>query len=264
MMSRLPVLVLLGLLAGCSTTPPPLDDSADGPPTGGIEPSRIPDAVPKPEPRSRYGNPAQYTVLGQTYQTLESSRGYRERGVASWYGRRFHGRLTSNREPYDMYAMTAAHRSLPLPTYARVTHLGNGRSVVVRINDRGPFHDNRIIDLSYAAAAKLGMLGAGTAPVEIAAIDPLRPTPPPVLATTTQQPRYFLQVGAFGDPGNARRLHRRLSDSLSQTISITPHGRPGNPIYRVRIGPLASVEQVDNLSIELHRMGVEHARVVLD
>jgi rare lipoprotein A len=260
-----PVLILLLGLAGCGTTPPPVDDIPDGPPTTRPDLSTIPDAVPKPEPPSRYGNPASYTVWGKTYHTMGSSRGYRERGIASWYGKRFHGRLTSNREPYDMYAMSAAHRSLPLPTYARITHLGNGRSVVVRINDRGPFHDNRIIDLSYAAAARLGMLNSGTAPVEVTAIDPRQPAPPPpAQPIAPREPRYFLQVGAFGDPGNAQRLHQRLSGLLSEPVSIQHHGRPNSPIYRVRIGPLASVEKADSLTAELRRMGVEQPRVVLD
>ncbi len=132
------------------------------------------DAIPKPEPLSKWGNPPSYTVFGKTYYVRTSSKNYVERGIASWYGKKFHGRRTSSGEPYDMYAMTAAHKTLPLPTYARVTNLENGRTIVVRINDRGPFVDNRLIDLTYSGAKRLGMLAKGTALVEVRAIDPLQ------------------------------------------------------------------------------------------
>ena len=164
----------------------------------------IPDAVPRIEPRSTHGNPVAYEVFGKRYFVLATADGYRERGVASWYGPTFHARPTSSGEPYDMYAMTAAHKTLPIPAYVRVTNLGNGRSVVVRVNDRGPFVDNRIIDLSYTAAYKLDMTRAGTAFVEVEAITPgtlvetaqgvTAAQPPPTL----QAPVLFLQAGAFG------------------------------------------------------------------
>ena len=132
--------------------------------------SALREPTPQDEPRARYGNRSPYTVLGRSYHVLDSARGYVERGTASWYGEKFHGRATSSLEPYDMYAFSAAHKSLPLPTYARVTNLENGRSVVVRVNDRGPFHGTRLIDLSYAAAIKLGMHVKGTASVEVRAL----------------------------------------------------------------------------------------------
>ncbi len=156
------------LLAGCTSTP-----SRDGAPRQ--VPSNlanIPDAVPKWEPRSKYGNPDWYEVFGQRYYVMERADGYSERGIASWYGTQFHGKRTSSGEPYDMMAMTAAHKTLPLPTYVRVTNLDNGRSAVVKVNDRGPFKEGRIIDLSYAAATKLGVAGPGTARVEVVAISP--------------------------------------------------------------------------------------------
>ena len=137
------------------------------------------DAVPRQEYKYRLGNPAFYDEFGVRYRVLETSKGYAERGIASWYGRDFHGRRTSGGEPYDMYAMTAAHKTLPLPTYAEVTHLDTGNRVVVRINDRGPFVEGRIIDLSYAAALKLGIAGAGIARVEVRALDPPAVDPPP-------------------------------------------------------------------------------------
>ncbi|MCB2263863.1 MAG: septal ring lytic transglycosylase RlpA family protein [Candidatus Thiosymbion ectosymbiont of Robbea hypermnestra] len=163
------LLLLLGLLSGCAGTGDKTT-SSDPP-----KPSEIADAKPKVEPRSKYGNPKSYVVFGKRYYTKASSKGYVERGMASWYGKKFHGRKTSNGERYNMYAMTAAHKALPLPTYVRVTLLANRRSVVVRVNDRGPFHGRRIIDLSYAAARKLGMATRGTALVEVRAIDPRRP-----------------------------------------------------------------------------------------
>jgi rare lipoprotein A len=137
-----------------------------------VDLAAIPDAVPRPEPLAAQGNMSEYRVFGETYRTLETSEGYEAEGVASWYGREFHGRPTSSGEPYDMYAMTAAHTTLPLPTYLEVVNLENGRRVVVRVNDRGPFLHGRILDLSYAAAWKLGMLESGTAPVRIRALEP--------------------------------------------------------------------------------------------
>lgn len=132
----------------------------------------VPDAVPKPEVKTRSGNPASYEVDGREYHVLETSEGYREVAIASWYGQAFQGRRTSSGEPYDMYRMTAAHKTLPLPTYVRVTNMENGRSVVLRVNDRGPFIEGRIIDVSFVAAQKLGMVGSGTVQVEVVALDP--------------------------------------------------------------------------------------------
>ncbi len=151
---------------------------ADGAPDVPADVANLPEPVPHAEPVSRYGNRSPYVVLGKTYTVLPSAAGYAERGVASWYGTKFDGRATSNFEPYDMYQFTAAHRTLPLPSYARVTNLENGRSVIVRINDRGPFHEGRLIDLSYAAAVKLGVNVHGTANVEVRGIDPGKPLPP--------------------------------------------------------------------------------------
>ena len=158
----------------------PDNPSQDGPPAAEEIPAnvaQIPDAVPQAEPRSNFGNPDSYEVYGDHYVILKDTRGYKERGYASWYGKKFQGKRTSSGEPYDMFKMTAAHKTLPIPCYARVTNLDNGHSVVVRINDRGPFHEGRIIDLSYTAAVKLGSLGKGSIPVEVEAIDPSMPNP---------------------------------------------------------------------------------------
>jgi rare lipoprotein A len=141
-------------------------------PRGKVDVSNIPDAVPKNEPRSRYGNPGSYVVFGQRYTPLKSAEGYNEKGVASWYGEAFHGKRTSSGEEYDMYAMTAAHKTLPLPTYLEVVNLTNNKRAIVRVNDRGPFHDGRILDLSYVAARKLGVDAQGTSSVAIRAINP--------------------------------------------------------------------------------------------
>ncbi len=165
-------LVLAGL-SGCSSL-----RKGDGPPRGQVDFDSIPDAMPRVEPKSPYGNPPSYEVFGQRYYPLETSRGYLARGTASWYGTQFHGKRASIGEPYDMYAMTAAHKTLPLPSYVRVTNLENGRSIVVRVNDRGPFVEDRLIDLSYVAAGKLRVLGPGTAPVEVRALSPGEPEPP--------------------------------------------------------------------------------------
>jgi rare lipoprotein A len=208
---------------------------------------QLPDAVPRAEPRSRYGNPRQYTVLGKTYQVLPEARGYRERGGASWYGRKFHGRRTSSGEAYDMFAMTAAHKTLPLPCYVRVTHLGNGRSVVVRVNDRGPFHPGRIIDLSYAAAARLDMLQSGSAQVEVEVIDP---DAEPVVASAPQsvaapapaadpgRPGYLI-AGSFSDPVNAVLLREQLLEQKLGQVDIWTEDQRTPPLHRVVLGPFA-------------------------
>ena len=240
----------------------------DGPPVGGpsrADLMRLPDAVPSAEPRSRYGNPPTYVVFGQQYRTMRSSRGYVERGIASWYGRKFHKRLTSSREPYDMFAMTAAHRSLPLPTYVRVTHLENGRSAVVRINDRGPFHPGRIIDLSYAAAVKLGIAGPGSGPVEVRALETGgddRSWPPPRVARKPL--RYFVQIGAYANERNAAKaytLAERLQPGLASVRSVRKEGRI---IHRVRIGPFPGPDETDRVLDVLNAAGMRDAGVVIE
>jgi rare lipoprotein A len=221
------------------------------------------------EPKSKYGNPASYEVFGKRYQTLSQSKGYSARGIASWYGSKFHGQRTSSGEPYDMYGMTAAHKTLPLPSYAQVTNLKNNRSVVVKINDRGPFHDNRLIDLSYTAAWKLGIIKEGTGLVEITALEAGKPEPPPPqLAQPARKekralPELFLQVGAFGDSVNAQRLKERLEEHLKTSILIQGNDTPSHTVYRVQVGPIASVELADHLSQQLGQLGIENPHVVI-
>lgn len=260
-----PVLIVLALsvlLAACAGPRSVRGDGAGRP----IDVSTIADAVPRVEAKSRSGNPASYTVFGRTYHVLESSQGYVERGVASWYGRKFHGNRTSSGEIYNMYAMTAAHKTLPLPSYARVTNLQNGRSVVVKINDRGPFHDNRLLDLSYAAATKLGIRGKGTGLVEVRVIDPRHPQQQ-ARERPAQRPGaegVYIQVGAFGSRQNAERLRRELSaHAIAQVRVESDRGGP-NTLYRVRIGPLASVELADKTVEDLRRLGVENYHIVID
>ena len=226
----------------------------------------IPDAVPRPEPRSAAGNPPFYEVFGQRYFVLESAVGFRERGVASWYGPGFHAERTSNGEPYDMYQMTAAHRTLPLPSYVRVTHLGNGRSVIVRVNDRGPFKDDRVIDLSYTAAAKLGMLESGTALVEVEALTPGASGAGAAVgaAGTPSATPLYVQAGAFGVADNAERLAARLRSEGVEPVFVRADAVSGQPLYRVRVGPIADVTTYDRVVARLRALGVAEPRLALD
>lgn len=248
-----------GLLFGCGG-----DVYRDGAPDGYPDLSHTPDAVPRAEPYNR-GNMRSYTVLGRTYRPMKTSRGFVQQGIASWYGSKFHGNKTANGERYDMYAMSAAHRRLPLPSYVQVRNLENGRTTIVRVNDRGPFHENRIIDLSYAAASKLGMLGKGTALVEIRAIDPRHPqeVKQPSRKPPEHAPRIYIQVGAFGDQGNAQRLASRLSKQLQRNIHINAADSPRGRIHRVQIGPLASVEVADQVVASLEKLQIQDTQVLL-
>ena len=253
------------LLAACATLrhrPPPAPPPPPPvPPPGGVE--SIPDAVPRIEPRSAHGNPPFYDVLGKRYFVLAAADGYLERGVASWYGPTFHGGNTSSGEPYDMYAMTAAHKTLPLPTYARVTNLRDGRSIVVRINDRGPFVANRLIDLSYTAAVKLDMIRDGTTLVEVRA---LTAGVPDELSRSAQSPppSLYVQAGAFAEERNARRLTERLrAAGLASAFVVSPLEGRSN-LYRVRLGPVESVAEFDALAARLSALGVRDAFLALD
>jgi rare lipoprotein A len=248
----------------------------------------VPAAVPRYEPRSMYGNPPFYDVFGKRYFVLSSSADYVERGVASWYGPGFHKVRTSTGEPYDMYGMSAAHKTLPLPCYVRVTNLQNGRSIVVRVNDRGPFVGNRVIDLSYTAAAKHDMLRNGTAMVEVRTVGPaaapgLVPPPPsaappavtaagpssaPVIppAPVTSPPvaALFVQAGAFADPANAQRLAQKLRDGGYGKVIVRDDMIAGRRMYRVRIGPVPDVPDFDRIVAALEQVGVRDAHLALD
>jgi rare lipoprotein A len=269
--------LLAVMISGCGTpakTPPRpggyyLDDGPGAKPPANLD--SIPDATPRAEPINR-GTSRPYVVMGRSYSPMTSHQPYQARGIATWYGRRYHGKPTASGEPYDMYAMTAAHTTLPIPSYARVTNLKNGRSVVVRINDRGPFVDGRIIDLSYTAAHRIGVLGGGSAMVEVVAIlpgsygaplaapaqpapvAPLPESPPPVAARDPGPPApqatqpipvaaeaggHYLQLGAFGSRENAENFLTRMKaqmDGLADNLHV--YSRDG--LYRVHAGPYAS------------------------
>lgn len=216
------------------------------------------------EPLSKYGNPPFYKVNGKRYYTLSTSRGYKEKGIASWYGAEFDGQRTSSGEIFDMYAMTAAHRSLPLPSYVQVTNLENGRQVVVRVNDRGPFHPGRIIDLSYGAAVKLGFAREGTGRVEIRAINPRTGEPYPLpdeeLMASLER-AFYLQVGAFQSRQRAKRLQQRLQAWFEAAVSVSLTQQPPT-FYRVRIGPLSNAEKLDNFAKRLADLGVSDSIIV--
>ncbi len=261
-------LILTALLGGCSLLPTfsgPRGGS-DGAPSGSMDISKIQDAVPKAEPRSRSGNPSSYTVLGRTYHVMNDSRGYKERGIASWYGTKFHGQRTSSGETYSMYAMTAAHKTLPLPTYVRVTNLRNGVQVIVKVNDRGPFHDNRLIDLSYAAATKLGVAATGTGLVEVEALDPSQGLPRPTRNNIAihGNATLFLQVGAFVDRSNAERLLQRLSGPMKNQVRIQTVPSYDQMLYRVQVGPMYSIEQADAVSMQLAQLGISDMHMIIE
>jgi len=219
------------------------------------------DAAAVDLPRSKSGNPPFYEVYGKRYRVLDSGAGYKQRGVASWYGKKFHGRSTSSGETYNMYAMTAAHKTLPLPTNVRVTNLETGKSVILRVNDRGPFVKNRLIDLSYAAAKELDVVTHGTALVEVVALTSASPHP---VSAAGDKVNMYLQVGAFGDRDNAWKLANRLRADGIANAGV--HEKPGEnpPLYRVRIGPVHSVEEFDRLSQQVEMLQIAESHLVVE
>jgi len=255
---------------GCSTTTSMIEPR-DAAPAQPIDVSAIPDAVPRAEPLSRYGNPESYMVYGKRYHTLPSSKGYSERGTASWYGTKFHGKRTSSGEPYDLYGMTAAHKTLPLPTYVKVTNLQNGRSVIVKVNDRGPFHDDRIIDLSYTAAAKLGILGHGTGKVEVTAIDTgsgdtlqmASAAPPTATQTNATRATLYLQVGAFSSQENAERLRNEILGQQIAEVRIVEMESATGTFYKVQVGPLTDTTEADRVVRAPKPLGISESRSIV-
>ncbi len=293
---RLALILALLTLAGCSSVPQRssgghavsshggyyLDDGPGDHPPSAADLAAIPDAVPKDEP-VKASTLKPYRAMGKDYVPLQTVKGYKERGLASWYGRRYNGKPTASGEPYDMYAMTAAHPLLPIPCYVRVTNLENGRSVVVRVNDRGPFHEGRIIDLSYTAAWKLGVL-KGVTPVEVDGIDPDAPAPGPASTTQTttpppaapQQaastaimatplpplasanpepapapntpqpilPGTYLQFGAFATRTGADQLVQQLETRYGNSLPSVVIQQVG-AMFKVRMGPFASVTRAE-------------------
>lgn len=214
-----------------------------------------PDAVPREEPRSRYGNPDSYEVFGETFEVLPSAHGYHAHGVASWYGTQFHGLRTASGEPYDMFAMTAAHKTLPIPSYVKVTNLNNNLSVVVRVNDRGPFLGERLLDLSYAAAAKLDMLGTGSAPVRIEAVEPMRPEP------AEPATGLYLQVGSFADPVDAVLRRQAVVDLGIQRVELSSVLNGRHYLHRVYVGPFVSDVALKRTRLMLDNANIDNVSV---
>ena len=293
MKTALIAIISVLLIAACAA--PEKKDSAPKSKDAATRVDRSETVIPKVEPRSKYGNPDSYVVFGKRYYVMDSSKGYVEDGIASWYGTKFHGRKTSSQETYDMYAMTAAHKSLPLPTYALVTNKQNGRSVVVRINDRGPFHDNRIIDLSYAAAIKLGIVARGTGLVEVRAIDPetmkiavrgknsftvdkkkpgkqievidtesLEEIEQSTQNTVEKQVDIYVQVGAFRSRDNAVKLRAQFAGLDVGKVSVHGYSLHDQPIYKVRVGPLDTVEEADKTVEKISDLGHEDHHIVFE
>ena len=237
----------------------------DSAPKSKIDVTTIPNAVPKSEPKSRYGNPSSYVVFDKRYYVMDSSKGYVEKGIASWYGTKFHGRRTSSGETYDMYAMTAAHKTLPLPTYVRVTNLNNKKFVILKVNDRGPFHENRIIDLSYTAAIKLDIIKNGTGLVEVRAIEPgtsMNNIQSDNNKTFSESTAFYIQVGTFSKLENAEILKQKLNSFGNNLIKISSVIVSGNTLFRVRIGPFNDTKISDSIVSKLSSFGIIEYRIV--
>ncbi len=262
-MNKKLILLAAVFVSGCSVSPFSEQDSA--PSTVPFNVLAVADAVPKYENRTRAGNPVEYKVLGKRYKVLAASKGYQETGIASWYGTKFHGRKTSNGEIYNMYAMTAAHKTLPIPSYVRVTNLKNQRSVVVRVNDRGPFHKNRIIDLSYTAAVKLGIQKTGTGFVEVTALefDGAEKLTEVWNSTVQQQVGVlYLQIGAFASAVNAQQLQDKLSLGQITNSRIQIVKNQQADLYKVQIGPLNSTQQADMFNKRLALLGIARTQLI--
>jgi rare lipoprotein A len=262
---------------------------SDSGPAQAIDVSGVLEPVPREEPRARYGNRSPYTVLGKTYRVMddEDAHEYREKGVASWYGSKFNGRATSSGEIYDICQFTAAHKTLPLPSFVRVTNLDNGRSLVVRVNDRGPFHDGRVMDLSYAAAVRLGVDRTGTAHVQLESVGPgdvVASRPPERIVSPPTDPQIepsaptvhlcepapsiagddvTLQLGSFAERDNAKRLSDRLEQAGIDDVDIDHVELGGRDLWRVRVGPVAAA-QFPALRERLRALELPEPRVVRD
>ncbi len=262
------ILATVLLLSGCTFGVPMGGNSSDTPGSNDIQL----DASGK----AKYGNPSSYVVFGKRYFVMNSAKGFVQRGTASWYGPDFHGKRTSSGETYNMHAMTAAHKTLPLPTMVRVKNLENGKTAIVKVNDRGPFAHDRIIDLSYAAAKELGVIGPGTAQVEITALSATdhqsaanepRPTiraiPLQTAAADQSEDEIFLQLGSFGSEVNAINMRNDLRNKNETAVVISPVDTDGGTFYRVRLGPLLDVAEAESVQKRLLRKGYGNVRIVV-
>lgn len=261
-------IVLVGLLAlvlaACtsqpeSTTTSRYQHTSDSAPPRPITPADVHDAVPRPDPILSVGNASPYTINGVTYKVLDNHQGYSVRGTASWYGAKFHGHETSNGEIYDLYLASAAHKTLPIPCYVQVTNLGNGKSIIVRVNDRGPFHSDRVIDLSYGAAVKLGYMAAGTAQVEVTVVDVVGVDDR--RGTVAGDYRY-LQLGAYSSVESARRLQDRLRELLATPVFLSEVQAGESLLYRVRIGPMADASEIASVQEQLRMAGYDGGQLL--
>lgn len=272
------IFLLMTALSSCSHHV----SKMDGPPNFYVDETKIPNAVPKPEPLAKYGNMSSYKVFGKRYYTMKSSQHYQAVGVASWYGTKFHARNTSSGEPYNILGMTAAHKTLPLPTYVEVTNLRNDRKIIVKVNDRGPFESNRLIDLSYVAAKKLGMLGHGTTLVRVKAIDPYHYGHDNIIAAHTlsrpmiahnqaaaSSPSHlffkpdatvYLQVGAFRNKSHAKQLQQRLIALLSAPVTVSNPSANKN-LYRVQVGPIKNKSAINKIYSQLKVLGIKPNKI---
>lgn len=261
------LIVLATTLVGCTSSPSSSRYAIDQDraPNGGFDASGLQDAVPRYEPRRTAGNRSPYTVWGKQYTVLGDSSNYIERGIASWYGEKFHGHRTSNGEVFDMYAMSAAHKSLPIPSYARVTNLDNGRSVIVRVNDRGPFHDDRLIDLSYAAAIRLGYQERGTARVEVAAITVTpdgtytvagaAPVPQENQPEASGVPALFVQLGSFRQQAPAQMMAEQAEGLVPFSVRVREVDTASGRFHRVQVGPFVDSDQAQRARQQLADSG---------
>lgn len=260
-------LTLLIVLASCTQISISLEEK-DGGPTENIDLGHIPDATPKKEEWARYGNHSPYFEHGQEYEVLESNADFSQEGIASWYGTKFHGELTSTREEYDMYAMTAAHKTLPLPSYVLVTNLENQKQVLVRVNDRGPFKEGRIIDLSYAAAHRIDMHEQGTAKVHIQTLAPFLEKPEPdspvkskVVLSKLDYPKNkinYLQVGVFSNQETANKLQLSLIRHVNNNVSVINQALGSARLFKVRIGPIRDFEELQLIQDALIQQNLPH------
>jgi rare lipoprotein A len=268
-------MLALSLLAGCGTFPA----DQDGAPEKDLNWDEIPDAVPRAEPLSESGNPESYTVYGKRYFVDFDVTDFRQRGAASWYGTKFHGRKTSSGEIYNMYAMTAAHKTLPLPSYVKVKNLRNEKQVIVKVNDRGPFVDGRIIDLSYAAAQKLGIISNGTTDVEIETVSPAdmqkqpnisqpENSPPDTVQaeeeTNTASAAFYVQLGAFSHRPHAEKLLLQLTSQAIAPVSISRKDDGDIGLFRVRVGPFADRQALQNMESQLSELGYTSSYIVTE
>jgi rare lipoprotein A len=263
-MGRLLFILLLSLFVVACGTKSRYSMKHDIGPEGDFDARGIPDAVPIWEPLSRQGNRSPYTVRGVKYHIADISNGFEEFGYASWYGLKFHGELTSNGEVYNMYAMSAAHKNLPIPSYVRVTNLENNKHVVVRVNDRGPFHEGRVIDLSYAAATKLGYAKKGTARVKIELIRPEIDSAQVANGqTVTDQLAFFIQVAAFSLKGSAENTLSKLNNDFKKIDTFIASAAMGNAIiHRVRIGPFFNESEAKSSLKKIRSKGFSGAQII--